>query len=199
MKKSQLFLNPFIWIAGGKALLAGAAGWVLSVALATCSGVHANGLLQYGPVGVELAWYSYAVEYLVIWLVPALLFYVGGQALSRSHVRVIDVAGTVLMAQVPLVLGNFIYLLPPVQQLLRQDFSRLRPEELLAAPGTMTGIYLLLLAFLSVVWMVVWMVNALKVTCNLKGWKWGVLAAAGIVAGDVLSRLLISWWRQCLL
>lgn len=197
MKNVQKLVNPFVWIAGSKALTVGAVGLVASAGLSVLSGVHANGLLQYGPSSAG-QWYVHCAELLVIWLVPALLFYLGGQLLSRSHIRWIDVLGTVLFAQLPLLLTWLIYLLPSVQALFRQDLSNLVPEKLLLDSQLMRGVYLLLLAFLFVVWMVVWMVNALRVSCNLKGWRLAVVAVVGIGAGDIITRLLISWLRSLL-
>ena len=39
----------------------------------------------------------------------------------------------------------------------------------------------------------VWMFQALKVSCNLKGYRLGILYCVGIFGGDVLCRYLIKW------
>ena len=37
------------------------------------------------------------------------------------------------------------------------------------------------------------MFQALKVSCNLKGYRLGILYCVGIFGGDVLCRYLIKW------
>ena len=44
-----------------------------------------------------------------------------------------------------------------------------------------------------VVLMLLWMVMAVKVSCNLKSWALVVVYAVGIIGGDILSRIVISY------
>ena len=96
MKRQWLnfLINPFEWIAGFQALGWGLLGMVVSTVISYLSGWHYHGLLHFGPAP-NPAWWCYAVEHLVVWIVPATLFYLGGLILSRSRIRVIDVLGTV--------------------------------------------------------------------------------------------------------
>ena len=79
MNKQHLYglINPFERIAGLKALLWGLAGMVVSTALSYYSGWHYHGLLHFGPAP-NPAWWCYAVEHLAVWLIPAVMFYLGG-------------------------------------------------------------------------------------------------------------------------
>lgn len=85
MNKQHLYglINPFERIAGLEALLWGLAGMVVSTALSFYSGWHYHGLLHFGPAP-NPAWWCYAVEHLAVWLIPAVMFYLGGLLLSRS-------------------------------------------------------------------------------------------------------------------
>ena len=47
--------------------------------------------------------------------------------------------------------------------------------------------------FVFLIWALVWMFQALKVSCNLKGYRLGILYCVGIFGGDVLCRYLIKW------
>lgn len=67
-----------------------------------------------------------------MWLIPALLFFLGGVFLSHSHIRIVDVLGTVLFAQLPLLVMNLISLLPPMRMLSQMDMN-MSPEKLLAS------------------------------------------------------------------
>ena len=92
MNKQHLYglINPFERIAGLEALLWGLAGMVVSTALSFYSGWHYHGLLHFGPAP-NPAWWCYAVEHLAVWLIPAVMFYLGScnspDSLSGSGCR----------------------------------------------------------------------------------------------------------------
>ena len=113
-QKIEKVVNPFIRIAGTQALLWGALGLVVSTLLSWLSGYHYHGLLHFGPAP-NPAWWCYWAEHLMVWLVPATLFYIGGKIFSHSKIRMVDVYGTVLFAQLPMIGMNLIYLLPPTR------------------------------------------------------------------------------------
>lgn len=185
----NLVLNPFERIAGFQALGWGLLGMVVSTVICYLSGWHYHGLLHFGPAP-NPAWWCYAIEHLVVWIVPAVLFYLGGLILSRSKIRVIDVLGTVAFAQLPLILMNLFNLLPPIQNMTKVDMN-IPPAELLAQPGFLVGVWLSLIGVVFLVWALVWMFNALKVSCNLKGYPLGILYCIAVFGGDVLCRYLI--------
>ena len=149
MKRQWLnfLVNPFEWIAGGQALGWGLLGMVVSTVICYLSGWHYHGLLHFGPAP-NPAWWCYAVEHLVVWIVPAVLFYLGGLILSRSRIR--------------------------------------------AQPGFLVGIWLSLIGMIFLVWALVWMFKALKVSCNLKGYPLGILYCVAVFGGDILCRYLIG-------
>ena len=192
MKRQWLnfLVNPFEWIAGGQALGWGLLGMVVSTVICYLSGWHYHGLLHFGPAP-NPAWWCYAVEHLVVWIVPAVLFYLGGLILSRSRIRVIDVLGTVAFAQLPFIFMNLFNMLPPMQNLAKIDMN-VPPMELMAQPGFLVGIWLSLIGMLFLVWALVWMFKALKVSCNLKGYPLGILYCVAVFGGDILCRYLIG-------
>lgn len=189
-KKLSLLLNPFEKVAGGQALLWGLVGMIVAVVTSFYSGYHYHGLLHFGgaPNG---AWWCYAVEHVVVWFIPALLFYVGGLCLSKSRIRIVDVFGTVAFAQLPFILMNLYAFLPPMQRIHTLDFD-LPPSQLMSQPGMLMAIWLSLISLIFIVWVLVWMYNALKVSCNLKGTRLGVLYTIVVIGGDVLCRLIIK-------
>ena len=193
MNKQHLYglINPFERIAGLEALLWGLAGMGVSTALSYYSGWHYHGLLHFGPAP-NPAWWCYAVEHLAVWLIPAVMFYLGGLLLSRSRIRMVDVLGTVVFAQLPLIVMNLFNFLPPMQKLAQIDVN-MPPAEIMQQPGFIVGMWLSLVAFVFMIWTLVWMFQALKVSCNLKGYRLGILYCVGIFGGDVLCRYLIKW------
>lgn len=193
MNKQHLYglINPFERIAGWEALLWGLAGMVISTALSYYSGWHYHGLLHFGPAP-NPAWWCYAVEHFAVWMIPAVMFYLGGLLLSRSRIRMVDVLGTVVFAQLPLIAMNLFNFLPPMQKLAQIDVN-MSPAEIMQQPGFLVGIWLSLVSFVFLIWALVWMFQALKVSCNLKGYRLGILYCVGIFGGDVLCRYLIKW------
>ena len=189
--KVKLIVNPFILIAGGQALIWGFLGLIVSTLLCWISGYHYHGLLHFGPAP-NPAWWCYLAEHLIVWLIPALLFYLGGLFLSHSRIRVIDVLGTVLFAQLPLLGMNLISLLPAMRMMSQMNMN-MSPEEMLAQPYFILAMILTLLGLPFLILTLIWMFNALKVSCNLKQWKLWTVALIGIIGGDVLCRFLIGW------
>ena len=189
--KVKLIVNPFIRIAGGQALIWGFLGLIVSTLLCWISGHHYHGLLHFGPAP-NPAWWCYLAEHLIVWLIPALLFYLGGLFLSHSRIRVIDVLGTVLFAQLPLLGMNLISLLPAMRMMSQMNMN-MSPEEMLAQPYFILAMILTLLGLPFLILTLIWMFNALKVSCNLKQWKLWTVALIGIIGGDVLCRFLIGW------
>ena len=189
--KVKLIVNPFIRIAGGQALIWGFLGLIVSTLLCWISGYHYHGLLHFGPAP-NPAWWCYLAEHLIVWLIPALLFYLGGLFLSHSRIRVIDVLGTVLFAQLPLLGMNLISLLPAMLMMSQMNMN-MSHEEMLAQPYFILAMILTLLGLPFLILTLIWMFNALKVSCNLKQWKLWTVALIGIIGGDVLCRFLIGW------
>ena len=166
-------------------------GLIVSTLLCWISGYHYHGLLHFGPAP-NPAWWCYLAEHLIVWLIPALLFYLGGLFLSHSRIRVIDVLGTVLFAQLPLLGMNLISLLPAMRMMSQMNMN-MSPEEMLAQPYFILAMILTLLGLPFLILTLIWMFNALKVSCNLKQWKLWTVALIGIIGGDVLCRFLIGW------
>lgn len=139
MNKQHLYglINPFERIAGWEALLWGLAGMVVSTTLSYYSGWHYHGLLHFGPAP-NPAWWCYAVEHFAVWMIPAVMFYLGGLLLSRSRIRMVDVLGTVVFAQLPLIVMNLFNFLPPMQKLAQIDVN-MSPTEIMQQPDSLSG------------------------------------------------------------
>ena len=113
--------------------------------------------------------------------------------MSHSHIRIVDVLGTVLFAQLPLLVMNLISLLPPMRMLSQMDMN-MSPEKLLAQPYFLQAVVLSLLGLPFLIVMLVWMFNALKVSLQPgRAGSCGQLHSVGIIGGDVLCRIVIGW------
>jgi hypothetical protein len=186
---SRFMLRPFEKIAGGRALLFGLIGIAISVALNYHSGEHYHGLLHYGPAPVSALW-VYVAECLIVWLVPALLFYLCGVLLSKSRIRIIDALGTVAFAQLPLLVMNALAFTTPMQDISNLDLAHLTLTELIPYLQPMMWIGLILILVMA--WMLIWLYNALKISCNLKGSHLIIGYIATLLISDIITRLLIN-------
>ena len=196
----KTFFSPSLRIAGGRALLWGVAGLAVCALCAVFNGVHPNGLLNFGPSVATAVWLPF-VEYLIIWLVPAAVFYGLGASLSSSRVRAIDVFGTAAFALLPLVAVNLTQLLPSIRTAYDEitaavlggaEFDMARITAVTLEPMFLLHIVLLMAAL---VLMMIWLFNAVKVSCNLKGGRLWTVFLVGVLGGDMLCKLLIGLIR----
>lgn len=190
MEKISLFLNPFRKIAGWKSLLIGLLALAVTIPIAYIGRTHFHGLLHFGSASNDALW-VFAAEHVVVWLIPALLFWIGGLILSKSKIRPVDVFGTVAFAQSPFLLMALFSLTPPMQNLFNMDMN-LPVMEMMNQPGFLLSTWFALISTVFLVWVLVWMFNALRVSCNLKGKTLGVFYCIAVFGGDLLCRLIIN-------
>ncbi|MGN0006636.1 MAG: hypothetical protein ACI35T_00890 [Alistipes sp.] len=173
------FFNPFRVIAGGKALAWGLLFIVSAIALLWCSGCVQNGYLHFGllPDGGRL--WQVAVLQIAYWLLPAILLYLCGLAMSKSKIRIIDMLGTTAFAQ--------LLVIPMVAVMPFVDVSQITAIPLYV----LTLLALWELAFLVV--FLLWNYSAFTVSCNVSGAK----AVAAFVVVQILLVIfagqLSSW------
>lgn len=193
----DFLFNPFERIAGWQALSWGLAGLLISTALGYITNYHYHGLLHYGPAP-NPAWWCFAAERIIVWLIPTLIFYIGGLILSKSKIRPVDVFGTVLFSQIPLLFTNLMAFFPFYKQMESFDPNAPVAEQiqqataLITQPGFWVGIWLSLLSMAFVIWMGYWMYRALAVSCNLKGKRLALLFLVSLFGGDFICRLIIN-------
>ncbi|MCD7930020.1 MAG: hypothetical protein LUH15_00835 [Tannerellaceae bacterium] len=185
----KLLWNPFEKIAGGTALGIGLAALCCSALINSIFGWHYHGLLNIAP-GPESGYLIYLGEQLIIWLVPAVIFFIGGLILSSSRIRIIDVFGTVAFSFLPLVPMNLLQGLPGFKA-LQEINPELSIRELMELPALYWGTLIAVGLMIFLVWTFIWMFKALQVSCNLKGWRIWVVYLIGVFIGDIITVQLI--------
>lgn len=174
MKNSILF-NPFIKIAGGKALALGGIAYLISVFLSYITGTHHYGLFNIDFAKGTVLW-IYFIELGTQWFILSLLLYLFGAILSKSKIRVIDVFGTILLAKIPLIITPLFRTIPYFQSFA--IFS--------TAMFVVVGIY-----SITLIWTLVLLFNAFKVSCNLKQEKLIVSFILSIIISEILSKVIL--------
>ena len=92
--------NPFYYLGGSHALLAGVGILILSCFFAMLTDTHFDGIMDFHP-GVSLPVWTYWIESPVDWFIMGLLLLIGGKLLSKSKVRIVDVFGAQALARFP--------------------------------------------------------------------------------------------------
>jgi hypothetical protein len=167
--------NPFVYVAGEKALVL---GWLVMLATACISffsRTHFDGVLD-AHVGMHGSFPLYFLEQFISWSSAVLIFYMVGRMSSPSAIRPIDVAGTLAFSRSPLIFVALIGFGFPHTI----DIRHLDPSFVL----------LTLSELVFIIWMVALMYQAFTVSCNLKGGRATGLFIAAVVIAEVLSKLL---------
>lgn len=169
--------NPFRYIAGAKALILG----LIFIAAATLM-LYSGSLIQDSYIHIGMAqaplWYVGAMQ-IIWWLLPALLLYLCGIALSKSKIRIIDILGTTAFAQLILLLMIAPMLLPAIMNGMTDILVALQSG---VTPTGSTIIPLMIYSIWSIVCLVlfyIWNYNAFAVSCNVNGWK-AILSFIGV-------------------
>ena len=188
-RRCRVMVNPFERIAGTKALLWGVAAIIVSTVMSYISGWHYHGMLHFGPAPNNSLW-CHAVEHLTVWLIPAILFYIGGLIMSPSRIRPVDVFGTTAFAQIPLSIMGLVSYCPPMQALNEIDEENVM--QIASQPWFAAAMALSLVIIFAVVMSILWMYNALKVSCNLSGYRLKIFFIAAYIGCDLICRYIIG-------
>lgn len=188
----KTFFNPFERIAGFASLSIGIMGILASASLFYAGGFVPDALLHISLNPGGIGWGSLLVCQFAIWLLPASAFYILGLAFSRSKIRAVDVYGMTAFAQLPLAAVALLMLPDCVSQTMGSVLESMTdPVGWMARPEVIAGLTLAMLSLLPIIWMLVLMFQALKVSCNLSGWRQWVSYACGLLGGDIASRIAL--------
>ncbi|QIK55076.1 hypothetical protein G7051_12290 [Dysgonomonas sp. HDW5B] len=194
----SLLINPFVRIAGGKALLIGIVVFVVSILLAYCGNMVFDGVVDAhfndnANLGRALLVPSIA---LVIFIVT---LYLTGRLLSKSSIRFIDVAGTVTLARTPFILISLAVLIPGVydyniiitQNLLAQSYSEITVMQWIVFFS------FLAVSMIAAIWFVILAYKAFSVSCNISGAKGIMGFVAALLFSEIVAAIAIYQLSKC--
>lgn len=189
---TELLINPFNKIAGTKALLIGLALFITTIIIA-----QLHHIVFIGVISIKLSNQPLS-NALIFGLSGLLLFivllYIIGRLLSKSSIRIIDIAGTLSLAKAPLLLIVLIYTIPLVMKGTIEVTSSLLSSTHTSLPSpenyVFFGIFIIVI-LISSIWMLVLSYNAFNVSCNVKGIKSIVSFIAAIVLAEIFSYLIV--------
>ena len=164
--------NPFIYIAGLKALVIGFAFMTITLILSFYSRMHFDGAID-AHIGTEAPFYWFVLEQLIAWGSIVIAFLIAGLILSKSNFRFIDIAGTVAFSRAPMLLIAVMGFLP--------ELHALKPGHINNAVIAVGFILLL-----PIIWMIALLFNGFKTSLNIKDTK----AIVGFIIALVLAEIL---------
>jgi hypothetical protein len=134
-------------------------------------------------VGQSSGFYVYLSENIIDWITTVVIFYPLALIVSVSSIRFIDILGTFALARYPLILSSLLGFFP---------FTKFY----LANPTSVLLMVMIFLMILAIVWTVVLIFNAFKVSCNIKGFRLICTFIIGIITSEILSKTILLWAYQ---
>jgi hypothetical protein len=200
---SLWLFNPFVFVAGAKALVIGCAAILVAGVFGTLSLTHFDGAIDIHSGGQAPAWVMIS-EGFGDWLCVSAALLIAGKILSHTSFRIVDVVGTQALARWPTIFaglialpqgsrrfGNYLLELVKRQQLTPQS-SAASPEIQFVASDALIFALVALGMILIVCWIVFLMYKAFSVSCNLVGPKAVLGFAAGIIVAEIVSKIVLS-------
>ncbi len=186
---NKFLFTPFRYIAGWESLLIGIIVLLATSVTGYYSHIHFPDLLSVKTHN-GLPYPLILAENGLNWLIPSLLFYIAALIFSPSTVRAIDVFGTMALARWPYFLVSFTGFSDTLERLGKfmvwKSLNTGDPVSISAGETLLAGT-LLVFTMLSTIWMVALMVNAFKVSANLKGTKLTVLFIVILIISALLT------------
>ena len=184
--KKWLF-NPFVYIAGTRALGIGLGAIIVTAIIAFFSHTHFDGAIDvhFGPSSPFI---NYFLEPLIDWACLIASMYVLGRMASDSSVRFIDIVGTFALARWPFFFVSFLGFIPTpvidpkasIDVLINQVLS---PSVIIQG----------LISLPFIIWSIALLYNAFSISANVKGGKavWSFIG--GLIIAEVISKIVLAY------
>jgi hypothetical protein len=172
---NKSWYNPFLVIAGMKSFLLGLLGLLLTSYIACKTGTHFNGLANIDFARDSDFW-VFLVENSSHWFILSILLFAAGLILSKSRIRPIDIFGTTLFSRIPLIITPLIRTMTIFQSFVFNSFIMY----------FLTGVYLL-----SLIWTVVLLYNAYRISCNLKDEQLIISFTVAMIFSEILTKTFL--------
>ena len=182
----KTIINPFGRLPMRQAMCWGIAAMILTAIFCWQTGLRATSLTQINYAGGSLA--EAALQQVVIWLLFAVVLYLGGVIFSKSKVRFWDVAAYNLFARIPFDISLLIFAVPTVKSVMGYATdgnlnAMMNHLGLLSAVG--------LVSMLFAAWYFYWSYKAFSVATNLKDGKGVAIFFAGYMISYAASGFIL--------
>ena len=192
-KLSTLLINPFVYIAGAKALLLGLGAIVVAGLIGAAGRTHFDGVLDTHS-GASAPLWVFPAEGIADWLCMAIVLLVIGKIASRTAFRTIDVLGTQALARWPTILIALVTLPPGFMRFsnyLVEQFLKPGAKAEFNASDAAVFCAAVVVMIVFTCWFVVLMYKAYSVSCNLRGGKAIGTFIGGLILAEILSKVAV--------
>ncbi|MDD3323023.1 MAG: hypothetical protein PHS59_16420 [Paludibacter sp.] len=179
----ELLLNPFTRIAGLQAFGLGLVFIILMGIIGTYSYVSFDGVIDMHLVNQMTFIHSFSLLAIDI-ISVVLVMWITGLIISKDF-RFIDILGTMTLAKAPFI----------ILAIAGYFTNSPNPAEILRNPGvifnSVSFILLLILTIPVMIWNIILMINAFKISCNVKGNKLTAAFIIALLTSEIISKILI--------
>jgi hypothetical protein len=195
-KNYQLLYNPFTRIAGFKSLLLGLAVMLITSIIAFYSHTRFDGVVDSHGGGDYAPYYLHLIDALNAWLSMVIVFYPISLFVTKFRSRLVDVAGTLLLARIPFIfdaLATFYLSKSGVNKFLEALVERKRIECTISTFDWMLFVGTIMFLILCAVWNIALNYNAFKINTNLKGAKSAWIFIVGMLLAEIISKIVFYY------
>lgn len=173
--------RPFTYIAGSKALVSGIIVLAILSVAGYLSNIHFDGIIDIhlGNPEASTPYIIHAFYQLSTWFILTIVFYITARIASKSETRLIDIAGTMALSQIPPLIFAALAGFMPFLHFSMGDMNTMTMAAIMEnlkeniIPLTVGTIIFMVFT----IWSVILKYNAYSVSANLKG------AVAGFLSG----------------
>jgi hypothetical protein len=191
-RPSTLLFNPFVYIAGGKALVLGLLTILVAGFLGSLSTTHFDGVLD-THTGRPATLWLFLAEGIIAWLCSSIILLIPGRIISTTSFRTIDLFGTQALARWPTILTALVCFLPALRRFANQLLEQIKRggEFQLNVADAIVFAVVLIAILIFTCWMVALMYKSFSISCNVKGGKAIGSFIAGLLIAEILSIVCI--------
>ena len=176
-------LNPFTRIAGWQAFGIGLVFVLITGITGTFSNVAFDGVIDMHLV--QKLTVAQSFQFLTIDLISVVaIMTLTGFIISKGF-RIIDILGTLTLSRAPLIIfaiAGFFTISPDKNEILKNPYIIFQ---------SVSFIIVSILSIPVLIWNIILMFNALKISCGIKGNKLGIAFTIAILVSEIISKILI--------
>jgi hypothetical protein len=192
---NKTIFNPFKYVAGAKSLILGILIILITAYIGFLSHTHFPDLIAIKSCSDFPVWY-FVLQSLSNWLVFSIILYLCAIVVSTSSIRVIDIFGTQALARFPYLIASFIGFSDSMNKFVKYilwSSLKIGVPNSLSTSSAVIAVSLMILTVLLMIWLIVLMYNAFKVSANLKGTKSIVLFIIVFIVSIILTGYITKY------
>lgn len=192
---SWLF-TPFKYIAGLKALIFGFTIILILSVMGYFGNTHFDGALDihYG-CGENTTPYTIHIFYqFVKWISFITIFYIAGRIVTKSKIRIVDIAGTVALSQAPLILAALAGFIPMFHICIGDPDSVNIAATIATLKENIVPLFIVGIITIGVsIWSILLMYNGYSISVNIKGIIGVVSFVIALFVAEVISLITLHF------